>query len=71
MRESKVAAMKFTAIIFLVSFTIFADAGKGGSKFCKTADEKLGVLKTLIENMDCPSQGTTRTLRHVIPFSFN
>lgn len=48
--------MKFIAIIFLVYFTIFADAGKGGSKFCKTADEKLGVLKTLIENMDCPSQ---------------
>ncbi|XP_022786242.1 uncharacterized skeletal organic matrix protein 5-like [Stylophora pistillata] len=47
--------MKVFVIIFLVNFTIFADAGKGGSKFCKSADMKLDELKDMMEEKDCPS----------------
>ena len=58
---SKMAALKFTGLIFLVYFTIFANAGK---KFCKRADKKLADLKTLIENLDCSGQGTTFCFRN-------
>lgn len=56
-RESEIAAMKLIAIIFLVYFSISADAGKGGSKFCKSADMKLDELKDMIEDKECPSPG--------------
>ncbi|XP_027048454.1 uncharacterized skeletal organic matrix protein 5-like [Pocillopora damicornis] len=46
--------MKVIAIIFLVHYVIFTDAGKGASKYCKTADAKLDELKEMIENLKCP-----------------
>ena len=49
--------MKLIAIIFLVNFTIFADTGKGESKFCQSADIKLDELKEMIGEKDCPSPG--------------
>ena len=49
--------MKVIAIIFLVHYVIFTDAGKGASKYCKTADAKLDELKEMIENLKCPCPG--------------
>ncbi|KAJ7381940.1 hypothetical protein OS493_038146 [Desmophyllum pertusum] len=49
------ADVKSIGIIFLVYFTIFANAG---NTFCKDATKKLGDLETLVRNLDCgASQG--------------
>lgn len=54
---SRMADVKSIGIIFLVYFTIFANAG---NTFCKDATKKLGDLETLVRNLDCgASQGTT------------
>ena len=49
--------MKLITIILVVHFPIFADVGKGGSKFCKSVDMKLDELKDMIEEKECPSPG--------------
>ncbi len=71
----KMAALKFTGFIFLVYFTVYANAGQG--RFCKKADQKLADLKTLVGNIDCSGQGTKHVfsvsiffLRQVDSFSF-
>ena len=53
---SNMATLKFAEFILLVYFTTFATAR---NRFCKKADQKLGDLKALIENMDCSGQGKT------------
>lgn len=46
--------MKVIAVIFLVHYIIFADAGKGAAKYCKSAVAKLDDFKEMIENLECP-----------------
>lgn len=67
LQNSKMEALKLIGIICLVYFTIFSNAA---TNFCKKADQKLARLTTLVENIDCASQGTSECFYSKIDLSF-
>ena len=60
-QDSKMAALKFTGIIFLLLLAVINNAHAGKrKKCCQRVETKIDALTSMVENLDC--QGTTHAL---------